>query len=82
MLPREHGADAALKGRVPDRSGDILRGAHLYSMKKKLIDQTTPAEPLGIVISQGSRAEETPRFVAYVWGPAPEADADLSVRAA
>ena len=51
-------------------------------MKKKPIDQTTPAEPLGIVISQGSRAEETPRFVAYVWGPAPEADADLSVRAA
>lgn len=50
-------------------------------MKKKPIDQSTQ-EPLGIVISQGSRTEETPRFVAYVWGPAPEADAELSVRAA
>ena len=28
-------------------------------------------EPVGIVISQGSRAEQTPRLVAYVWGPAP-----------
>jgi hypothetical protein len=24
-------------------------------------------EPVGIVISQGSRAESTPRFAAYVW---------------
>jgi hypothetical protein len=24
-------------------------------------------EPMGIVISQGSRAESTPRFAAYVW---------------
>ena len=51
-------------------------------MKKKAIEQSTPAEPLGIVISQGSRTEETPRFLAYVWGPAPEADADFSTRAA
>lgn len=29
-------------------------------------------EPIGIVISRGSRAEATPRFWAYVWGPAPE----------
>lgn len=32
-------------------------------------------EPMGIVISRGSRAEETPRFSAYVWGqqaPEPE----------
>ena len=28
-------------------------------------------EPVGIVISGGSRAEATPRFTAYVWGPAP-----------
>jgi hypothetical protein len=28
-------------------------------------------EPVGIVISRGSRREETPRFSAYVWGPAP-----------
>jgi hypothetical protein len=24
-------------------------------------------EPIGIVISRGSRAESTPRFAAYVW---------------
>ncbi len=29
-------------------------------------------EPVGIVISRGSRAEQTPRLTAYVWGPAPE----------
>ena len=29
-------------------------------------------EPMGIVISSGSRAEKAPRLVAYVWGPAPE----------
>ena len=32
-------------------------------------------EPMGIVISRGSRAEEVPRFTAYVWGPAPDAEA-------
>jgi hypothetical protein len=31
-------------------------------------------EPMGIVISRGSRAEETPRFTAYVWGPVPETE--------
>lgn len=29
-------------------------------------------EPVGIVISSGSRAEKAPRLIAYVWGPAPE----------
>jgi hypothetical protein len=29
-------------------------------------------EPIGIIISRGSRAEETPRFSAYVWGPVPD----------
>ncbi len=28
-------------------------------------------EPLGIIISRGSRAEDVPRFAAYVWGPVP-----------
>ena len=28
-------------------------------------------EPVGIVISNGSRAETMPRLIAYVWGPAP-----------
>ncbi|MFI5310306.1 MAG: hypothetical protein ACHQQ3_03665 [Gemmatimonadales bacterium] len=32
-------------------------------------------EPVGIVISSGSRKEETPRFAAYIWGPVPEESA-------
>lgn len=39
-------------------------------------------EPVGIVISQGSRAEQTPRLVAYVWGPAPELEPDGEMVAA
>lgn len=34
--------------------------------------EVTEEEPVGIVISRGSRAEQTPRLLAYVWGPAPE----------
>ncbi len=29
-------------------------------------------EPIGIVISRGSREAPPPRVLAYVWGPAPE----------
>lgn len=29
-------------------------------------------EPVGIVISRGSREEPPPTFSVYVWGPAPE----------
>lgn len=29
-------------------------------------------EPIGIIISSGSRAEAEPRFRAYVWGPVPD----------
>jgi hypothetical protein len=29
-------------------------------------------EPIGIVISRGTRLEPTPAVFAYVWGPAPE----------
>jgi hypothetical protein len=29
-------------------------------------------EPIGIVISRGSRAEATPRFAAYVWSQVSE----------
>ncbi len=39
----------------------------------KQIRQTADVqEPMGIVISNGATAEPAPRFVAYVWGPAPE----------
>lgn len=33
-------------------------------------------EPIGIVISRGSRQEDVPRVFAYVWGPAPEPSED------
>ena len=51
-------------------------------MKKQRNEKDTAMEPLGIVISQGSRAEQTPRFLAYVWGPAPEPEIDAPARAA
>ena len=28
-------------------------------------------EPVGIIISGGSRSEDAPRFSTYVWGPVP-----------
>jgi hypothetical protein len=39
-------------------------------------------EPVGIVISRGSRDEATPRFAAYVWGPVPEEPEPSSAEAA
>ena len=39
-------------------------------------------EPVGIVISRGSRAEPAPKFLAYVWGPAPEASVEEASKAA
>jgi len=30
-------------------------------------ERHTDEEPMGIVISSGSRVESTPRFAAYVW---------------
>ena len=35
---------------------------------------TESVEPVGIVISNGDRHEDTPRFAAYVWGPVPESE--------
>jgi hypothetical protein len=39
-------------------------------------------QPVGIVISRGSREEASPRFSAYVWGPAPEVAAEEAPKAA
>jgi hypothetical protein len=39
-------------------------------------------EPLGIVISRGSREEPPPAFSAYVWGPAPEPEPRSDSKAA
>ena len=38
-------------------------------------------EPIGIIISRGSREEPTPIFSTYIWGPAPEV-ADGAFKAA
>lgn len=49
-------------------------------MRKRTQNATTTAgqaestEPVGIVISSGTRGEDTPRFAAYVWGPVPDAE--------
>ena len=37
-------------------------------------DLSESNEPVGSVISRGSRDEPTPAVFAYVWGPAPEGD--------
>lgn len=39
---------------------------------------TMSVEPVGIVISRGTREEPTPVFWAYVWGPAPETESTSS----
>ena len=49
----------------------------------KQIRQTIEVqEPIGIVIANGARREVTPRFAAYVWGPAPTDDAEEAHKAA
>jgi len=39
-------------------------------------------EPVGIVISRGSRAEPVPVFRLYLWEPAPEGSEGATPRAA
>ena len=34
--------------------------------------EASEQEPVGIVISRGTRHEDVPVFWAYIWGPAPE----------
>lgn len=43
---------------------------------KKRSAEPAPEEPLGIIISRGSREDLPPRFAAYVWGPGPETVAE------
>ena len=46
------------------------------------IRRDAETEPVGIVISRGSRSEAAPKFLAYVWGPAPEAAIEEASKAA
>ncbi len=38
-------------------------------------DYREAQEPVGIVIASGALGDVTPRFAAFVWGPAPEVEA-------
>jgi hypothetical protein len=57
-----------------------LRG--LFSIRSegravpKSMESKDDSEPVGIVISTGSREEPTPAVFAYIWGPAPEAESE------
>jgi hypothetical protein len=51
-------------------------------MAKARKDEITSQEPVGIVISRGSRSEEAPRLSAYVWGPVPDVDIDAELAVA
>jgi hypothetical protein len=44
------------------------------SQKKDEIEMMNAEEPVGIIISRGTRDEPAPAFWAYVWGMAPEAE--------
>ena len=39
---------------------------------KPISEELRETEPVGIVISRGTRAEPAPVIQAFVWGPAPE----------
>lgn len=49
---------------------------------KKLESASPDQEPVGIVISRGSRAEPSPLLRAYVWGAAPDVENDGESKAA
>lgn len=51
-------------------------------MMKRSAARSPEAEPVGIVISNGPRPEQTPVFLAYEWSPAPEVAPEGEVRAA
>ena len=53
----------------PDRSGALITSRCGMAKTKRI---RAAEEPLGIVISRGSREEPPPAFSVYVWGPAPE----------
>jgi hypothetical protein len=50
-------------------------------MKDTVVAPTSISEPVGIIISRGSRAEPAPLVRAYVYG-APDTEPDTAPRAA
>ena len=55
-----------------DRYGGFFPSVVRKTVMRKAAESKEESEPVGIVISRGSREEPTPAFFAYIWGPAPE----------
>lgn len=64
---------AAAGSIAPSRDADSKAHTYMKRPPRKQPDQ----EPVGIVISRGSRHEDLPTVWAYVWGPAPD-DSEVS----
>lgn len=45
---------------------------------KEMRQEIRVDEPVGIVISRGTREEVSPRVLAYIWGPVPVEDESTS----
>jgi len=63
----------------------VRLGADPLTQGQAMKKNSQPAEhpePLGIIISNGDRAEYPTVFSAYIWGPAPEPTLDPASKAA
>jgi hypothetical protein len=60
----------------------VFRADTMRQEMKKEIQPAEHSEPLGIIISNGERAEYPTVFSAYIWGPAPEPTIDPASKAA
>jgi hypothetical protein len=67
-------------GARPDRSGALITSRCQMAVSKR--KRAAVEEPVGIVISRGSREEPPPAFRVYVWGPAPEPEPSSDSKAA
>ena len=75
------GTTSAIGGVSTDRHNQAAAGSSQLpdpealsesTYMKRIRQSNSAQEPIGIVISRGTRGEDTPVFWAYVWGPAPE----------
>jgi hypothetical protein len=58
----------ALRVAAPRYHPPVAWNAVMEQIRQSEINEQ---EPIGIIISRGSREEQPPRFSAYVWGPVP-----------
>jgi hypothetical protein len=70
-MPYVHGTHLAILARWVSHSG-------VSTMKNNMRQRPVADEPVGIVISGGSRDEVLPRVWAYIWGPVPDEDENSS----